>query len=104
MKSGIDKLIGKGMGVAFADYDNDGYTDLFISNDTFRNFLLHNNRDGTFSETAILNGVAHNENGKSIAGMGAGFRDVDNDDACEVLLVRHALQRENNSASTSPEP
>jgi hypothetical protein len=44
---GIDRLIGKGMGVAFADYDNDGYTDLFISNDTFRNFLLHNNRDGT---------------------------------------------------------
>jgi hypothetical protein len=87
VKSGIDQLIGKGMGVAFADYDNDGYTDLFISNDTFRNFLLHNNRDGTFSETAILNGVAYNENGKSIAGMGTDFRDADNDGLPDIFVV-----------------
>lgn len=87
VKSGIDKLIGKGMGVAFADYDNDGYTDMFISNDTFRNFLLHNNRDGTFSETAILSGVAYNENGKSIAGMGADFRDIDNDGRPDIFVA-----------------
>jgi len=87
VKSGIDKLIGKGMGVAFADYDNDGYTDLFISNDTLRNFLLHNNRDGTFSETGILNGVAYNENGKAIAGMSADFRDVDNDGRPDIFIV-----------------
>jgi hypothetical protein len=87
VKSGIDKLVGKGMGVAFADYDNDGYTDLFISNDTFRNFLLHNNRDGTFSEMAILSGVAYNENGKSIAGMGTDFRDVDNDGRPDIFVV-----------------
>ncbi len=87
VKSGIDKLIGKGMGVAFPDYDNDGYTDLFISNDTFRNFPLHNNRDGTFSETGILNGVAYNENGKSVAGMGADFRDVDNDGLPDIFVV-----------------
>jgi hypothetical protein len=87
VKSGIDRLIGKGMGVAFADYDNDGYTDLFISNDTFRNFLLHNNRDGTFSETGILNGVAYNENGKSIAGMGTDFRDVDNDGLPDIFVA-----------------
>ncbi len=87
VKSGLDKLIGKGMGVAFADYDDDGYTDLFISNDTFRNYLLHNNRDGTFTETAILSGVAYNENGKSIAGMGADFRDVDNDGRPDIFVV-----------------
>ena len=87
VKSGIDKLIGKGMGVAFADYDNDGYTDMFISNDTLRNFLLHNNRDGTFSETAILSGVSYNENGKSIAGMGTDFRDVDNDGQPDIFVA-----------------
>ena len=75
------------MGVAFADYDGDGYTDMFVSNDTFRNFLFHNERNGTFTETAILNGVAYNENGKSIAGMGCDFRDVDNDGRPDIFVV-----------------
>jgi hypothetical protein len=86
-QSGIDKMIGKGMGVAFADYDNDGYTDVFISNDTFRNFLLHNNRDGTFSERGIESGVAYNENGRSIAGMGTDFQDIDNDGRPDIFVV-----------------
>ena len=86
-KSGIGKHVGKGMGVAFADYDSDGFTDVFMSNDTFRNFLFHNNRDGTFSEVAILEGVAYNENGKSIAGMGADFKDIDNDGRPDIFVV-----------------
>ena len=73
-KSGIGKHVGKGMGVAFADYDGDGFTDVFMSNDTFRNFLFHNNGNGTFSEVAILAGVAYNEDAKSIAGMGTDFQ------------------------------
>jgi hypothetical protein len=85
--SGIGKLIGKGMGVAFADYDGDGFTDVFVSNDTFRNFLFHNNGNGTFSELAIVGGVAYNENGKSIAGMGTDFRDVDNDGRPDIFVV-----------------
>ncbi len=85
--SGIGKHIGKGMGVAFADYDGDGFTDIFVSNDTYRNFLFHNNRNGTFSEVAILNGVAYNENGKSIAGMGSDFRDVDNDGRPDIFVA-----------------
>jgi len=86
-KSGIARFIGKGMGVAFADYDGDGYVDAFISNDTYRNFLLHNEGNGTFTETAILNGVAYNENGKSIAGMGCDFRDVDNDGRPDIFVT-----------------
>jgi hypothetical protein len=85
--SGIGKMVGKGMGVAFADYDGDGFTDVFVSNDTFRNFLFHNNGNGTFTENAIVSGVAYNENGKSIAGMGTDFRDIDNDGRPDIFVV-----------------
>lgn len=85
--SGVGKHVGKGMGVVFADYDGDGFTDVFVSNDTYRNFLFHNNGNGTFSEAGILSGVAYNENGKSIAGMGADFRDVDNDGRPDIFVV-----------------
>ena len=87
VKSGLDRYVGKGMGVAFADYDGDGFTDMFISNDTFRNFLFHNNRDGTFSEAGVISGVAYNDNGKSIAGMGVDFRDVDNDGRPDLWIA-----------------
>jgi enediyne biosynthesis protein E4 len=83
--SGIDKHHGKGMGIAFADYDNDGFMDIFTSNDTFRNFLFHNKGDGTFEEMAMLLGVAYNENGKTVAGMGADFRDLNNDGQPEIF-------------------
>ena len=86
-RSGIGKQVGKGMGVAFADYDGDGFTDIFVANDTFRNFLFHNNGNGTFSEVAILAGVAYNEDGKSIAGMGTDFRDIDNDGRPDIFVV-----------------
>jgi hypothetical protein len=83
--SGIFKHVGKGMGIAFADYDEDGFLDVFVSNDTFRNFLFHNNGNGTFSEVGILSGVAYPENGKSVAGMGADFRDIDNDGLPDIF-------------------
>jgi hypothetical protein len=85
--SGILKHVGKGMGVAFADYDGDGYTDIFVANDTYRNFLFHNNGDGTFTETGILSGVAYSESGASVAGMGADFRDIDNDGQPDIFLT-----------------
>ena len=83
--SHISQYVGKGMGVAFADYDNDGFTDVFLSNDTFENYLLHNNGDGTFSNTAMLAGVAYNAYGNAIAGMGADFRDIDNDGRPDIF-------------------
>jgi hypothetical protein len=83
--SGIFKHIGKGMGVAFADYDDDGFVDVFVSNDTFRNFLFHNNGDGTFTEVGLLSGVGYNRDGRSIAGMGVDFRDIDNDGKPDIF-------------------
>jgi hypothetical protein len=85
--SGVGRHVGKGMGVVFADYDGDGFADVFVSNDTYRNFLFHNNGDGTFREAGVVSGVAYNENGKSIAGMGADFRDVDNDGRPDIFVV-----------------
>src|ERR1035441_8280801 len=84
-QSHISQYIGKGMGVAFADYDNDGFADIFVSNDTFPNFLLHNNGDGTFTEVALEAGVAFTGNGKTVAGMGADFRDLDNDGKPDIF-------------------
>ncbi len=84
-RSHISRYVGKGMGVAFADYDDDGFTDIFVSNDTFPNFLLHNNGDGTFTDVALLAGVAYNENGKTVAGMGTDFRDIDNDGKPDIF-------------------
>ena len=83
--SHISQYVGKGMGVAFADYDNDGFTDVFVSNDTFQNYLLHNNGDGTFSEVGLTAGVAYNAFGNAVAGMGADFRDIDNDGKPDIF-------------------
>ena len=84
-QSHISKYVGKGLGVAFADYDDDGFTDIFVSNDTFPNFLLHNNGDGTFTDVALEAGVAFTGNGKTVAGMGADFRDLDNDGRPDIF-------------------
>jgi hypothetical protein len=85
--SRISQHAGKGMGVAFADYDGDGFTDIFVSNDSIPNFLLHNNGDGTFTDVALQAGVAYNENGKAVAGMGTDFRDIDNDGKPDIFLT-----------------
>lgn len=84
--SGIAKHIGKGMGVAFADFDGDGFTDVFVANDSVRNFLFHNRGNGTFDEIGIEAGVAFRDDGAAIAGMGADFRDFDNDGFPDLVV------------------
>jgi len=78
-KAGIGAHIGRGMSVAFADYDNDGLMDVFVTNDNMPNFLFHNRGDGTFEEVGLQVGVALTNNGLPVASMGADFRDYDND-------------------------
>ena len=84
-ETGISKYVGKGMGMAFADYDNDGFTDIFVANDTFENYLFHNKGDGTFTNVALGSGVAYNAFGNAIAGMAADFRDIDNDGRPDIF-------------------
>ncbi len=76
---GIDQSFGKGMGVAFADYDHDGYMDVFVANDNAPNQLFHNLGGKKFEEAALQAGVAYPESGAFISGMGADFKDIDND-------------------------
>ncbi len=77
--SGVAALQGKGMGLAFGDYDHDGRIDVFVANDTVANFLFHNEGNGTFRDTALKAGVAYNNYGVAISSMGGDFRDFDND-------------------------
>jgi hypothetical protein len=90
-KWGIRSHVGKGMGAAMADYDLDGLPDLFVTNDASYNFLFHNT-GGKFEEVAFPAGVALVEDGSFISGMGADFRDFDNDGYPDIAFV--ALEKQ----------
>ncbi len=76
-KAGLLDPTGKALGVGIADYNLDGWPDIFIANDTQPNKLYQNNRNGTFTESAVVAGVAFSEEGKARAGMGVDFADYD---------------------------
>ena len=95
---------GKGLGVSFADYDGDGFTDIFVANDSVQCFLYHNNGNGTFTETGLLAGVGYNEDGKTFAGMGTDFSDYDNDGRPDIVVTdlsneRYMLFRNNGDGT-----
>ena len=85
--SGIAKHTGKGMAVAVADYDGDGFPDLFVTNDKMTNFLFHNRGNGQFEEVAFDAGVALPDTGTDMSAMGVDFRDVDNDGMPDLALT-----------------
>jgi Tfp pilus assembly protein PilF len=86
-ESGIGEHRGKGMGVAFADYDGDGWPDVFVANDTVPNFLFRNRGDGAFTEEALQAGVAYNPDGGASSSMGVDFRDYDNDGREDLFVT-----------------
>jgi hypothetical protein len=76
---GIAAQIGKGMGVAIADYDGDGWMDIFVANDNERNFLFRNRAGKKFDEVGVEASVAYNDDGVPVSSMGVDFRDWNND-------------------------
>ena len=88
--SGIYNPEGKTLGVAVLDHNHDGWPDLAIANDTVRNFLYVNNRDGTFSESGVVAGMAYSESGATRGGMGIDTADLDSDGYADIVIGNFA--------------
>ena len=86
-RAGIATKKGRALGVAFADYDGDGFTDIFVANDGMQQYLYHNNGNGTFTEVALEAGTALSEDGRRLSGMGVVFQDYDNDGRPDVIVT-----------------
>ncbi|HUI43835.1 MAG TPA: CRTAC1 family protein, partial [Terriglobia bacterium] len=91
-KAGLNDPTSKSLGLTLIDYDQDGWPDVFIANDTQPNKLYHNNRNGTFTETAVAAGVAFNEDGLARAGMGADAADYDNSGMPSLVVTNFSDQ------------
>jgi len=87
-RSGIAARKGRALGVAFADYDGDGFTDIFVANDGMQQYLFRNNGNGTFTELGLEAGTALSEDGRRLSGMGVVFQDYDNDGRPDVIVTQ----------------
>ncbi len=91
-KLGLD-VPAKALGIAMADYDQDGRIDLIVANDSMPEFLFHQKKDGTFEEVGLESEIAVNSEGKTYAGMGVDFADYNNDGWPDLVITDLANQR-----------
>ena len=90
-RSGITKASGTyGLGVSTLDFDNDGWTDLYVANDSNPSALYRNNHDGTFTDIAVRSGCAYSQDGKPQAGMGVAIGDYDRNGTMDVFKTNFA--------------
>lgn len=88
----LDRARGPGLGVSATDLNGDGWLDLFVANDGMANLLWINQKDGTFSESALDSGAAYAEDGIARAGMGVAAGDMDRDGDDDLLVVNLAME------------
>jgi hypothetical protein len=81
-----------GLGAAWGDYDNDGWPDLYVANDTTPNYLYHNNHDGTFTDAGMLSGSALSGDGRAEGSMGVDFGDYDHRGLLDIVVTNFAEQ------------
>jgi hypothetical protein len=91
-EAGLAEPTSKTLGIAILDYDNDGWPDILFSNDTQPNKLYRNNGNGTFTEKAVVAGIAFSEDGVARAGMGVDAADYDRSGAASILITNFANQ------------
>jgi enediyne biosynthesis protein E4 len=101
LPSGLGRQPGPGLGVVCADFDGDGWPDIFVANDGKPNHLWINQRDGTFKEEAVRRGLAYNALGLAQAGMGVAVGDVDGD-GLEDVFVTHLAEETNTLWGQGP--
>jgi hypothetical protein len=92
--AGVDKEFGHGLGVVTADFDGDGWVDIYVANDGDPNQLWINRKNGTFKNEALLAGAAVNRDGKAEAGMGVDAGDFDSNET-EDIFVTHLMDETN---------
>jgi hypothetical protein len=87
LASGVARVKGRGMAAAFADYDEDGRLDFYVTNDKLPSFLFRNRGDRRFEEAGLVSGTLLPESGQEISAMGADFRDYDNDGRPDLFVT-----------------
>jgi hypothetical protein len=91
-KAGLENATSKSLGIVTFDYNGDGWTDLFIANDTQPNKLYRNNKNGTFTEIAIESGVGYGDDGVARGAMGADAADYDRSGHAHLLVGNFSKQ------------
>jgi len=94
VSAGVSKEFGHGLGIVTADFNNDGWIDIYVANDGDQNQLWTNQKNGTFINDALLAGVAVNRNGQTEAGMGVDAGDFDGNGADDIF-VTHLMDETN---------
>lgn len=95
-KAGVNDPEGRlGLGVVWGDYDNDGWPDIFVANDTEPSYLYRNKHDGTFEDQALLSGAAVSAEGQAMGSMGVDFGDFDRDGRLDITVATFAYQPDN---------